>query len=68
MQFYEIYDADGRMTEKRWLDVRFRLIEQAEFEAMAQEAGFRVVALHGDYDRSPYEEDRSPFMIWILER
>lgn len=67
-QFYEIYDADGRLDEKRWLDVRFCLIERAEFEEMAADAGFRVVALYGDYDRAPFAERRSPYLIWVLER
>src|SRR5579884_320723 len=27
-QLYEVYDADGRLEDKRWLDVRFRLVER----------------------------------------
>lgn len=67
-QIYEIYDADGRMEEKRFLDVRFRLVEREEFQSLAGAAGFRVTALHGDYDRSPFDPERSPYMIWVLER
>jgi|SRR5215211_3033659 len=67
-QIYELYDQDGRMEEKRWLDVRFRLVEPSEFRAMAEAAGFRVAALYGDYDRTPFDEEQSPFMIWMLER
>jgi hypothetical protein len=26
------------------------------------------VALYGDYDRSEYSEESSPFMVWILEK
>lgn len=68
VQLYEIYDAEGKLAEKRWLDARFRLVEQAEFEALARAAGFRPAALHGDYDRSLFEATASPFMIWVLER
>jgi hypothetical protein len=67
-QLYELYDADGRLAEKRWLDVRFRLVERAEFQALAEAAGFRVTALYGDYERAPYQPETSPFMIWVLER
>jgi SAM-dependent methyltransferase len=67
-QIYEVYDEDGRMEEKRWLDVRFRLIEPSEFRSMAESAGFRVVALYGDYDRTPFDEDQSPYMVWVLKR
>ena len=28
----------------------------------------RVVDLYGDYDRSPFDDARSPVMIWVLER
>ena len=67
-QLYELYDTAGRLTEKRWLDVRFRLVERDEFQALAEAAGFRVVALHGDYARAPFAAESSPFMIWVLER
>lgn len=67
-QLYELYDGDGRLVEKRWLDVRFRLVEPAEFRAMAEAAGFRVVALYGDYERTPFDEHSSPYLIWVLER
>jgi SAM-dependent methyltransferase len=68
VQLYEVYDADNRLEEKRWLDVRFRLTERDEFRAMAEAAGFRVTALYGDYDRSPFQPESSPYMIWVLER
>ena len=68
VQLYEVYDADGRLEEKRWLDARFRLVERAEFETVAPAAGFRVAALYGDYDRAPFQDEVSPFMIWVLER
>jgi SAM-dependent methyltransferase len=67
-QLYELYDGDGRLEDKRWLDVRFRLVERPEFKAMAEAAGFRVVALYGDYDRTHFDDENSPYMIWMLER
>ena len=66
LQLYEEYDADGIMRQKTMLDVRFRLVEKDEFAALATEAGFTIVALYGNYDRSPFEEGSSPFMIWEL--
>ena len=67
-QLYELYGADGRLEEKRWLDVQFRLVERAEFQSLAEATGFRVLALHGDYERAPVGEESSPVMIWVLER
>lgn len=67
LQLYEEYDADGIMRQKTMLDVRFRLVEKDEFAALATEAGFTVTALYGNYDRSPFEEGSSSFMIWELK-
>lgn len=67
-QFYELYDANGRLAEKYCLDARFRLIPQVDFETLATAAGFRVTALYGNYDRSDFQPDTSPYMIWILNR
>jgi SAM-dependent methyltransferase len=67
-QLYELYDADGRLAEKRWLDVRFRLAERAEFQALVEAAGFSVEALYGDYQRTPFDADTSPYMIWLLRK
>lgn len=66
-QFYEIYESDGRLREKRLLNVAFRLVEEAEFRRLAEAAGFRVAALYGSYDRAAFAPD-SRYMIWVLER
>ncbi len=34
----------------------------------ATNAGFHITELSGDYDRSPFLPDTSPYMIWILQR
>jgi hypothetical protein len=53
---------------KRLLPMEFSLIERDVFEEMARSAGFGVVALYGSYDRAPFDPDRSPVMIWVLEK
>ena len=65
-QIYELYDDDGVLQEKYLLDVRFRLIGQDALEAMAVDAGFEVDAFYGNYDRSPFNAELSPYMIWEL--
>jgi ubiquinone/menaquinone biosynthesis C-methylase UbiE len=67
-QFYEFFDASGNLRAKRVLPMRFALIGKARFEELVEASGFRVVALYGDYDRSDYLEEGSPYMIWVLER
>jgi len=62
---YEIIAADGaerRLTETILLRYTFRY----ELEHLLVRAGFRVVALFGDYDRSSFA-DESPAMIVAAE-
>ncbi len=67
-QFYEQYDLEGCLKNKHWLDVHFSLVNRSGFEVLAEASGFRVAALYGSYDRSPFHDETSPFMIWVLER
>jgi hypothetical protein len=50
------------------MDMRFALPEREAFEALATSSDFRVTSLYGDYDRSEYRSDVSPYMIWTLLR
>jgi SAM-dependent methyltransferase len=62
---YEIIAADGattRMSETFPLRYVFRY----ELEHLLVRAGFRVAALYGDYDRTPFA-DGSPAMIAVAE-
>lgn len=68
LQVFEFFDGDGRLRSKRLLPMAFELVERDRFETMAREAGFHVLALYGNYDRSAFDADRSPVMIWILQR
>jgi hypothetical protein len=43
-------------------------VEKDEFEQMAQNAGFRVAQLCGNYDRAPFDPALSPVMIWVIEK
>lgn len=62
---YEISEADGvtrRVTEK----IILRYVFRYELEHLLVRAGFRVVTLYGDYDRSPFA-DESPALIVVAE-
>lgn len=67
-QFFEFFDGDGRLREKRLLQMRFAFVEKHEYEQMAQDAGFHIVQLYGSYDRAPFDPAQSPVMIWVLEK
>lgn len=66
LQFLELFDASGSMVWKRLQVLEFSLIERERFESMAADAGFQVERLWGDYQRSPFDPEHSPVMIWRL--
>ena len=68
LQFFEFFGNDGHLRSKQLLPMEFAIVEKVQFESMARDAGFRVLDLYGDYDRSPFDAHRSPVMIWILEK
>ncbi len=65
MQFYEIYDQQHQLIDKRYLEVSFSLITKDEFIDMAQETGFTIKEIYGDYDGSPFT-NQSRFMNFVL--
>jgi SAM-dependent methyltransferase len=68
LQFYEFFDASNELRAKRILPMRFALIDRISFTELVNAVGFVPVALYGDYGRSEYLEESSPFMVWILEK
>lgn len=68
LEFFEVYDPAHVMRARHMVELRFRLLTRAQFETMAIQAGFRVEALYGDYNRAPFDEASSPFMIWVLRK
>ena len=67
VQQYEVYDHAGVLRSKEFLDIQFVLHDRSGFEQLAQAAGFRTVAVFGDYARTEFQEESSLFMIWVLE-
>lgn len=68
LQFFEFFGSDGRLRSKRLLPMAFAFVEKADFESMARDTGFDVIELYGNYDRSSFDADRSPVMIWVLRK
>jgi SAM-dependent methyltransferase len=67
-QFFEFFDAQGRLAWTRMLPMEFEMIERDDFERMAVDAGFRVEQLYGNYERAEFDPENSPVMIWMLEK
>lgn len=68
LQFFEYYSAEGVLVWKRILQMRFEFIASETFQQMAENAGFVVDDLYGDYQRTPFNEDHSPVMVWRLRK
>jgi SAM-dependent methyltransferase len=66
LQFYEQYDSSGVLRKKSLLQIKFMLLPKQDFEVLAVTAGFKVLALYGDYSYAPFQDETSPYMIWIL--
>ena len=67
-QFYEVYDSTDGLRDSSFLDIAFYAHDRGSFESLAGDAGFRVVDLYGNYDRSAFDETASPVMIWVLAK
>ncbi len=65
VQFYEIYGPDTRMLDKRMLDISFSVIPQDEMIEMAQNVGFILKELYGNYQMQPFCPE-SPFMHFLF--
>ena len=68
VQILEQLDANGELMKSRTLPLQFILLEREAFEGLAREAGFEIERLYGDYQRSPFSAESSPYMIWRLRK
>ena len=67
-QFLEYFNVAGIMEWKHLLHRQFEFIEKEVFQVMAEQTGFKVLKLYGNYDRSAFDRIQSPVMIWMLEK
>ncbi len=67
-EFLEEYDPHGAMQSRTLLEVAYCPVGRTEFQQMAESSGFKVVALYGNYDYAEFQEETSPYMIWVLEK
>ncbi len=56
--------SGAEVVDRRSLGISFYLFRAAEFRELAEKAGFGLDAVYGNYDRTPFEEKSSPYMIW----
>lgn len=67
-EIFERVSEKGETVSARKLPVQFALIDPASFEELVRSAGFEVEELFGDYRRSPFSPQTSPYTIWSLRK
>ena len=68
LELFEEYSPAGILQSKRMIELHYRVVEKREFEELFATAGLEREALYGDYARAEFQEESSPFMIWILRK
>lgn len=66
LQFIETYNLQGILQSKRFMDIKFSILEKETFETLIQDTGFKILALYGDYTYGEFQPKVSPFMVWVL--
>jgi SAM-dependent methyltransferase len=67
-QVFEAFEVDGRALWRRTIDIKYRLVSRQQLQDLAVQAGYGLECVFGAYDRSPFIEATSPFMIWCLRK
>jgi SAM-dependent methyltransferase len=62
-QVFETFGCKGEQTAEHPQHVRFSLPSYSEFLERAHSSGFSVITIYGNYDRAPYREEDSPYII-----
>jgi SAM-dependent methyltransferase len=66
-QLFEVHGPDSVLQAAWSMDLKFCLHDCETFRAMIEAQGYRVVTLYGNYARSTFQPETSPFMIWVLD-
>lgn len=64
-QFYEVYDGNGCMVEKKMITLDFALIGRDAIEQELLCEGFEIKELYGNYDKSEHDDAGSPYLIIV---
>lgn len=65
LQFFEFFYGGGSLRSKKVLPMQFEFVDGDRIESMARDAGFHVLDLFGNHDRSAFDAGRSPVMISV---
>jgi len=68
VQVYQESDGSGQRVSTREVPVHFRLVDPDELVAIARSEGFELEEAWGDYDRSEFDPQSSPFFLASFAR
>lgn len=67
-QFYEFYNSDNIMTEKRYLEINFKPIQLNTLKEMISKTDMQITEIYGDYSYGEFNIQKSDFMICKLTK
>lgn len=67
-EFFEEYDAHWAIQRRRQVALQFALIEFHMLRILAGTTGLTLRRVYGNYDKSPFQEQTSPFIIAVMEK
>ena len=67
-QFYEIYNSDNFMTEKRYLEINFKPIQLDKLKEMISKTDMEIMEIYGDYSFGEFKTQESDFLICKLTK
>lgn len=67
-QFYEIYNSENIMTEKRYLEINFKPIKLDTLREMIAKTDMEITKIYGDYSYGEFDIQESDFMICKLTK
>ena len=67
-QFFEIFNSDNTLIEKRFLEINFKPVSDFELREMLKSTELEIVELYGDYSYNNFDEKTSNFMIYKLKK
>jgi SAM-dependent methyltransferase len=67
-QFYEIYDINGCMIEKKMINLNFALIPKNDIEKELINEGFKIKEVFGNFNKEIFNEVESTYIIVIATK
>jgi hypothetical protein len=68
IQIFEEYDREHILRARKFMPMRYSFVSSEDAGSLFASAGFTIEAVYGDYSRTPFTKDSSPFIIWLLRK